>query len=145
MPVGKRSVRIDLPPGAIATSDPARDVKVRSDTRALIDFGIVQTGSISGSLFGDRDGNGVRSGNEWGYGGWSVFLDRNDNGRRDRGEPKTITDPAGRYLFTDLLPGDYRVRVSLFDGYTFSTKRSQSIEIAGDDAYTAVFGVTSIR
>ncbi|MEZ6034242.1 MAG: hypothetical protein R3C17_14200 [Planctomycetaceae bacterium] len=52
-------------------------------------------GSISGSLWDDADGNGVRSVTEAGLAGWQVYLDLNTNGIRDAGEPLFTTTEDG--------------------------------------------------
>jgi RHS repeat-associated protein len=42
--------------------------------------------------------------------GWPIYLDQNNNGRRDVGESSTVTDINGDYAFTGLPPGSYIVR-----------------------------------
>lgn len=42
---------------------------------------------------------------------WGVYLDTNNNGRIDAGEPWTTTDANGAFSFAYLLPGTYTVRV----------------------------------
>jgi YD repeat-containing protein len=46
---------------------------------------------------------------EPGLAGWTIYLDQNQNGRRDTGERYTVTDPDGRYAFTGLPAGTYYV------------------------------------
>jgi hypothetical protein len=41
--------------------------------------------------------------------GWTVYLDQNQNGRLDPGEPSTVTDAEGNYTFTNLPAGNYTV------------------------------------
>lgn len=41
---------------------------------------------------------------------WTVYLDQNNNGRLDPGEPFTTTDSYGNYSFTGLAAGTYIVR-----------------------------------
>lgn len=73
------------------------------------DFGNVLAASISGVKFEDIDGDGQRDADEPGLAGWTIFLDRNNNGMLDGGEPSTVTDAQGQYAFANLLPGSYRV------------------------------------
>jgi 6-phosphogluconolactonase (cycloisomerase 2 family) len=76
-----------------------------------VDFGNAQTSaSISGFAFRDINANGVQDSGEAGYIGITVYLDLNDNGRLDLGEPNQITDGSGGYSFTSLAAGDYAVR-----------------------------------
>jgi hypothetical protein len=68
------------------------------------------TGSISGQVFLDYNGNGVRDANEPGLAGQTVFLDLNNSGQLDPGDPTTTTDANGFYQFTGLAAGTYTVR-----------------------------------
>ena len=46
---------------------------------------------------------------EVGLEGWTIYLDLNNNGRLDPGEPTAVTDASGRYSFTGLPAGQYTV------------------------------------
>ncbi|MDZ7899814.1 MAG: SdrD B-like domain-containing protein [Arcicella sp.] len=103
--------------------------------------------------------------------GDTVFNDKNNNGKQDAGEPNipgvtvklfnsanvlvatTITDPVtGKYLFTDLAPGDYTVEITAPAGYKSSTGTNGSAtgpaepavdpdnNVDGDDNGTLVSG-----
>ena len=67
-------------------------------------------GSISGSLWDDADGNGVRSSGESGLAEWQVYLDLNTNGIRDAVEPQFTTNSDGSYIFTNVSYGTKTVR-----------------------------------
>lgn len=47
--------------------------------------------------------------------GATVFVDVNDNGRQDEGEPATTTDGAGNFAFAGVLPAGPLVSVGGFD------------------------------
>ncbi len=71
-------------------------------------FGERLPSSISGTVFVDRDNNGLRAANEPGLPGITVVL----TGTDEAGNPvvkSTSTDADGRYRFDDLLPGTYAV------------------------------------
>ena len=85
---------------------------------------ILQT--ISGTIWNDADGDGVRDSGEPGVAGWEVFLDANNNGLRDAGEPSTLTasdnaaspqDETGSYTFAGLAPGVYTVAEVAHSGW----------------------------
>lgn len=59
-------------------------------------------------------------------GGWTIYLDQNQNGRLDDGERSTVTDANGNYEFTDLPAGTYYVAEVQQSGWT-QTFPSQSI------------------
>ena len=79
-----------------------------------------QGGGIAGTKFEDRNFNGMREIDEPALAGWTIYLDSNNNGVLDSGEPSTVTasddlgttsiDETGRYAFTGLLPSSYTVR-----------------------------------
>ncbi|WP_026733597.1 RHS repeat-associated core domain-containing protein [Fischerella sp. PCC 9605] len=53
---------------------------------------------------------------EPGLEGVSIYLDLNENGVLDDGEPSQVTDENGQYLFTNLAAGTYTVREVVPDG-----------------------------
>jgi hypothetical protein len=68
-----------------------------------------RTGSIRGMKYNDLNGNGIKEQGEFGLSGWMIFLDSNDNGKYDEGEPQTSTGANGNYAFTNLEAGVYRI------------------------------------
>src|SRR5262249_50647853 len=69
------------------------------------------TASISGRVFGDSNGNGLRDPGEEGLGLWTVYIDTNNDGKVDGKEVSAITDINGNWSFKNLLAGTYTVRV----------------------------------
>jgi hypothetical protein len=68
------------------------------------------TGTISGQVFLDFNGNGIVDPGEPGVAGQTVFLDLRNSGQLDPGDPTTTTDQNGFYQFTGLAPGIYALR-----------------------------------
>ena len=52
-----------------------------------VDFGFFRAGSISGKKIEDLNANGVADTGEAGLGGFVIYIDRNNNGVLDAGEP----------------------------------------------------------
>jgi Ca2+-binding RTX toxin-like protein len=94
-------------------------VDIRGDIARERNFGNRPLrGEIHGNKFIDFDGDGIRGPNDRGVFGWTIYLDLNNNGRLDDGEPTIQTDENGDYWFTDLVPGTYVVRELQQDGWT---------------------------
>ncbi len=83
------------------------------------------TPGISGYKFNDLNSDGLWNTsnddeitNEPGIAGWTIYLDLNNNGALDDGEPYTLTDENGFYSFTGLATGTYYVREVLPSTWT---------------------------
>ena len=72
---------------------------------------LVTAGSLGDRVWNDLNGDRVQDASETGLNGVTVFLDTNNNGTLDTGEPSTLTAGDGAYGFTNLAAGSYRVRV----------------------------------
>lgn len=90
-----------------------------------VNFHNFRQGEISGIKWNDEDGNGEQDCEdesnescEFGLEGWTIFLDKDDNGVLDEGEDFTETDEDGSYSFDDLDPGTYRVCEELQNGWS---------------------------
>lgn len=70
---------------------------------------LLQKGEIRGIVVHDPNANGKFGAPESVLAGWMVFLDNNGNRIADRLEKKALTDASGRFVFTGLNPGAYRV------------------------------------
>lgn len=80
-------------------------------------YGVINPGGISAlsviNATGGLEVDHVQYGRkepEPGLPDWTIFLDQNENSRRDVGEPSAVTDGDGAYSFSDLAPGRYVVR-----------------------------------
>ena len=94
-----RLVRIDL--GFTASLD----VSVSDSGFADADFGVCRLGTVTGTVFDDRDNDGSQDAGEQGLSGWRVYVDLNENGTYDIAEASDITGPDGGYRLTNVRPG----------------------------------------
>jgi len=78
-------------------------------------------GEIKGRVWFDENSNSIRDGAETGLSTVGVYLDLNENGELDAGEPTTETNEQGVYKFTDLEPGTYVVREVLPEGFEYTS------------------------
>ncbi|MEC7565461.1 MAG: M36 family metallopeptidase, partial [Planctomycetota bacterium] len=65
---------------------------------------------ITGNIFIDADGDGVRQVTEAPLPGVTVYMDLNDNGTHERLEPWQITDVDGNYSFELYLGGPFSIK-----------------------------------
>lgn len=85
------------------------------------DFGNWRPATKTGVKFEDLDADGAaREGGEPGLPGWTIYVDYNDNGTPDEGEPSTLTGADGSYTITGIKPGTWKVREVLLPGWTNS-------------------------
>ncbi len=78
-------------------------------------------GSISGTVFNDLDGDGVKDSNEIGVGNITIYNDANNNSKLDAGEITTVTSSTGAYMLANLAAGSYKIREILQSGWSQTT------------------------
>ena len=105
------------------------------------------TASISGKVFNDVNGNGLRDPGELGLGLWKVLIDFNKNGIIDGKDVSVTTDINGNWSFGKLIAGTYAIRVTQVSG-TVATKPTggvMSVKVSAGQAVTGkLFGEKSI-
>lgn len=118
-----------VPSGSTATTNSLQVAVTAAATTTGQNFGVRSTttpptpGTISGYYFGDTNGNGAWDTGigESGQSGKTMYIDEDEDGVLDSGEPSVLTDSAGLYMFTNLDAGVYRIRRSgLPAGYRFT-------------------------
>jgi len=109
-------------------------------SRTAADFGNTKLASISGTVFRDSDGNGVRDAGEVGLSGWRVWDDLNNNGLLDSGEASTLTNSLGNYTL-NVPAGWHYIRAQQKAGYARSGVVYYKI-LVGDSTrvYNKLFG-----
>ncbi len=115
MTINSRTGAIRWPVASLSVGTPLATVRVDDgrhgfDSQNIVITPTVTPAKISGTVFNDLDGDGVRNAGEPGLAGRIVYLDQSRNYRRDPRERFVITDANGHYAFDNLAPGDYTVR-----------------------------------
>ena len=80
-----------------------------------------QTYSLSGTVFNDTDGDGIKDTGETGRSNVRVYVDKDKDGIFDTGEKSALTNTSGNYTITGLASGSTRVRIVGISGYRIST------------------------
>ena len=85
------------------------------------DFGNFRPATKSGTKFEDLDADGAAwEAGEPGLAGWVIYVDYDDDGVLDAGEPSATTAADGSYTITGVNPGTYKVREVAQAGWTQS-------------------------
>jgi protocatechuate 3,4-dioxygenase beta subunit/photosystem II stability/assembly factor-like uncharacterized protein len=117
-------------PGWLQTTPNPADIAGTSGVnRPNTNFGNFRLVTATGTVFNDRNRNGVRDVGEEGLPGFTVFLDRGNNGTIDA---TAVTDANGNYSFGTLGPGSYTIRQQPRRGWTIISPTS------GEYNFTAV-------
>ena len=95
------------------------------------------TGTVTATVYGDTNGDGVRGGAETGLAGATVYVDVAGTGTYVTSDPSALTDSAGDATVTGVPAGGYTLREVPPAGYT------QSVPGAGaGHAVSVTAGVT---
>ncbi len=99
-------------------------------------------GTISGKVFRDTNLNNSYESpsGDSALAGVTVFLDSNNNGSLDGGEPTTTSDASGNYSFTGLADGTYNVRQVTPIGYVSNISYSGVVITGGGTVGARDFG-----
>jgi hypothetical protein len=125
-PNGIQRVRYNAPTGRRQTIPTTlfRDISVAGGVTNNVNFGSTSTSVVAGVVFNDLNGNGTRDVVEPGLGGWTVFLDKNNNGKLDTGERSRVTTSNGAFRFPGLVASTYNLRIVQQTGFTRSAPLS---------------------
>ena len=70
---------------------------------------VAQTGNVTGTVYNDLNGNGIKDGTEVGISAAVLFADINANGVNDSGEPTATTNSSGLYTISGIPVGTYNI------------------------------------
>ncbi len=144
LPLGEYTVSVvDPTSGPLAGTKPTEaytgrykttaDVTIKAETGSVIDvnFGFVKPASVGDYTWMDVNRDGLQDADESALPGVTVTLTRADGSAVTdaSGNPvaAVTTDANGKYVFENLLPGDYKVSFQAPAGYEATTSE------AGDD------------
>ena len=99
-------------------------------------FAETTRGLISGTIFKDANGNGIKDSTEIGLSGWVVYLDTNNNGKLDPGELSFTTGSDGKFSFV-VPAGTYHLREVLKSGFARTAPTSGVYTITLSSGKTA--------
>ncbi len=116
---GAASVSYVLPAGTAANTyaidavyNPGPDFSTSSDTKHSLTV-TEPPADLNGTVFFDYNANGVQNADEPGLAGQIVFLDLQNDGQLDPGDPSATTAASGAYVFSGLAAGTYTVRLEV--------------------------------
>jgi hypothetical protein len=98
-------------------------------TVANENFADQQEGSISGQMFNDLNGDGVREISEPVLSGWTVYIDTNNDGSYDTGDVQQTSGSNGVYSFLNLTAGTYVIRQTTPSGWRRTVPGSLPITV----------------
>jgi hypothetical protein len=99
------------------------------------------TASISGQVFADGNGDGLKGVDAIGLGGWTVFIDKDADGKLDTNEIRTTTDKFGNYKIGNLAAGTYVVKIVQQTGWKLTSASSFTITLtSGQTVANKLFG-----
>jgi hypothetical protein len=96
--------------------------------------------NLSGRVFDDLNGDGLREGREHWLAGVAVYLDINGNGSADAGEPQTTTGPSGAFTFHKLTAGTYQVVQTPPPDMMATTPAAAAVDLSRHGATNLKFG-----
>jgi parallel beta-helix repeat protein len=162
IPQGKYFVTISVPSGYVATtSNPSNLItfaaEAQTETR---DFGVAanpevtaNTGTVRGTIFEDKNSNGIFEGAETGVKNVTVkmYEDTNANKKYDEGVDSEVatstSNTSGAYQFTNVPLGDYFLSLTVPAERTLTTHNNPTevLALATDgQTITEDFGVTAL-
>ncbi len=96
----------ELPSGVIPAISLPRDISLSKGDEIFIDIPLEQVGTIRGTVFDDKNKNMQKDEEDDGLSPIRIILEQNGEEIQD-----AFTDQQGRYILTDVTPGDYGVKI----------------------------------
>jgi len=125
----------EVPQVGFSPTTPDRVQFNLSNQDANVVFGNTPNSRITGCKFQDLNANGYRDGFETPISGVAIYLDSNGNDALDAGETTSVSDEFGRWEFSNLTPGIYRVR-EVVPSNSFQTTQQLDIVLGANQTFT---------
>jgi cyclophilin family peptidyl-prolyl cis-trans isomerase len=104
----------------------------------------VNVPTVSGTVYGDLNGNGSQDAGDQGAPNVTVYVDANNNGQLDPNEISTATDASGHYTLQNVPDGTAVIRALPPPNWTLTTPASQSVTVTnGQASGSANFGIST--
>ncbi|MGB9903019.1 SdrD B-like domain-containing protein, partial [Methanothrix sp.] len=113
--------------GSTATIDLDAGETIRVTFKNTLKTGGLGKLDVSGYKFNDLNGNGQWDTGEPGIEGWTIYLSDGTT------TISTTTDSDGKYTFTNLPAGTYKITEETKAGWTRTTQESYTIEFDGEE------------
>ena len=136
IPVNTRSINVVL--GMIRANFTYND-GYADNLSLVLSSTLGKKGRIAGTVRNDLDGDGKLDSGEAGLKSVQVFIDKNDNGKRDKGEYTVTTDSKGRYAFENLSPANYAVRTVIPAQFRATTANPKTVPVTAGLTSQATF------
>jgi hypothetical protein len=145
VPAGNVTVREVLQAGwAPSTGNSASKVVSVQDNKTTSNVNFLNfrqpVGNVTGVVWKDINGDGIRDATDPGMAGVTVFDDANADGVRNAGETSTVTGSDGSYTLLNLVAGDHTIAEVLPAGYITSRGFRTSQRVRVNDGATTTAG-----
>ncbi len=151
--------QFDVSPGTHTIRRPAfsgyggklfETVNVAADQAVIVNFELVpvkqppKKSTIQGFVFLDTNHDKKKQSREKGVSGFKVWLDLDQDGKRDPNEKLILTDSKGHFSFTGLKAGTYHLRIMSKSGYQ-RVRYKATVTVGAGKSASADFAVTAIK
>jgi hypothetical protein len=119
---------ITVQPNSGGLTATTRVIQIGAADIGGLNIGIRPTGSVTGTVFTDINGNGTRDDGEFGVAGTVVSLDLNGDGIN---EFSSSSNADGFYQFFGVMDGTHKVSITNPPNYQSTSANPQSLTISG--------------
>ncbi|MBE9572819.1 MAG: hypothetical protein IMF11_19520 [Proteobacteria bacterium] len=125
-----------LPSGLIPAISLPRDISLSKGDEIFIDIPLEQVGTIRGTVFDDKNKNMQKDEEEDGLSPIRLILLKDGEEIQE-----TFTDQQGRYILTDVTPGDYVIKIDreyLPHRYIMTTPKTIKVGVKSKEQITDI-------